>query len=426
LKENLFLCINLFPYNIPVNNKKIAVISFPGTNNEIESIRAIERAGMDPMFFKWNDDIAKLADVDGYFIAGGFSYEDRGRAGMVAARDPLIEFIGKEAEAGKVIIGHCNGAQILIESGLIPLGNQLSMSLARNAIGEESTGFLNEWIWITPACQKDRCAVSNWSGAMQMPIAHGEGRFTTKDKDLFDELKKNDQIAFKYCDKDGNASENSSITPNGSEFAIAGICNPAGNVIALMPHPERTVEGDPYFVSMKEWLEGNTSPVNAGTQSEKSNEIIVNTLPETRVEIFIENIITNNEERTVEQAAKKTVPSISINQLKYFAPSNKDPVEVLQTISLFNSNKEKAYIRRGKDVFRWNAEEKVEEPTNHELITPVMILRVDQPDTGASAIGGGQTGICYACSNVSMDQVMNQKTLEIFGNPHASTLWTLN
>ncbi|MBT4367082.1 phosphoribosylformylglycinamidine synthase I, partial [Candidatus Peregrinibacteria bacterium] len=156
-----------------MNNKKIAVISFPGTNNEIESIRAIERAGMDPMFFKWNDDIAKLADVDGYFIAGGFSYEDRGRAGMVAARDPLIEFIGKEAEAGKVIIGHCNGAQILIESGLIPLGNQLSMSLARNALGEESTGFLNEWIWITPACKNDRCAVSNWSGAMQMPIAHG-------------------------------------------------------------------------------------------------------------------------------------------------------------------------------------------------------------------------------------------------------------
>src|SRR3990167_3928274 len=98
----------------------VAVFSFPGNNCEVESLRAIKESGMDTLFFRWNEDRSKLKDVDGYFIPGGFSYEYRGRSGMVAARDPLMEFIGQEAEAGKVVIGNCNGAQILIESGLVP------------------------------------------------------------------------------------------------------------------------------------------------------------------------------------------------------------------------------------------------------------------------------------------------------------------
>jgi phosphoribosylformylglycinamidine (FGAM) synthase-like amidotransferase family enzyme len=86
---------------------------------------------------------------------------------------------------------------------LIPLDANLRMSLARNAVRHKDTfeavGFLNEWIWITPTCKRDRCASSDWSGVMQIPIAHGEGRYVTREKDLIQELEKNDQIAFRYC-----------------------------------------------------------------------------------------------------------------------------------------------------------------------------------------------------------------------------------
>ncbi|MEK7122568.1 MAG: phosphoribosylformylglycinamidine synthase I, partial [Patescibacteria group bacterium] len=240
-----------------MSRPRIAVISFPGNNCEVESLRALKQAGMEAMFFRWNEDRSKLKDVDGYFIPGGFSYEDRGRSGMVAARDPLMEFIGQEAENGKVVIGNCNGAQILIESGLVPIGKHLDMSLARNVVAGAAVGFLSEWVWITPACKVDRCVTSGWSGTMHLPIAHGEGRFTTRDKDLLEELKKNDQIAFRYCDEEGKASEDPMITLNGAVYAIAGICNPAGNVVALMPHPERTPNGTPYFAAMKKWIKKN-------------------------------------------------------------------------------------------------------------------------------------------------------------------------
>ena len=233
----------------------IAILSFPGSNCEVESIRSVKRAGIEPLFFRWNDSLDLLKDVDAYFIPGGFSYEDRGRAGMVAARDPLLEHIAAEALRGKVVIGNCNGAQILVESGLIPRAEGLQMSLARNVSKGTGTGFLNEWIFITPSCAKDRCATANWEGTMRIPIAHGEGRFVTKDKDLYEELRQNDQIAFQYCDEKGEISDDPLVTPNGSEFSIAGICNPEGNVIALMPHPERTEEGDVYFSSIRHWIE---------------------------------------------------------------------------------------------------------------------------------------------------------------------------
>ncbi|MBI3336513.1 phosphoribosylformylglycinamidine synthase I [Candidatus Peregrinibacteria bacterium] len=236
----------------------IAVISFPGTNCEIESLRAIRRAGMEAVNLRWNAaprSDALASTIGGYFLPGGFSYEDRGRSGMIAAHDPLLDFLREESQRGKVIIGHCNGAQILVESGLIPLDKGLRMALAKNKISNAEcriSNFLNKWVWIIPTCSKNRCAVSEWRGTMHVPIAHGEGRFTTRDKDLIKELEENDQIAFRYCDENGAISEESN--PNGSIESIAGICNPMGNVIALMPHPERTINGDPYFCSLNTWL----------------------------------------------------------------------------------------------------------------------------------------------------------------------------
>lgn len=401
---------------------KIAVVSFPGNNCEVESLRALKNSGIEAIFFKWNDDKSKLADVDGYFIPGGFSYEDRGRAGMVAGRDPLLDFIGQEAEAGKVVIGNCNGAQILVESGLVPLGNELQMCLARNVVRGSATGFLSEWVWVKPSCAPDRCATANWTTPMHMPIAHGEGRFTTEDKDLLTELQNTNQLAFQYCNEAGEVSEDPIVTPNGAVYAVAGICNPTGNVVALMPHPERTPNGQPYFESLRKWIETKGRTPYAGTALSASTTLDLPEQEPADVEIFIDTIITNNEERTVEQAAHRVLPNLRLKQLRYMAPKSAKPDELLRRISLFNPNKEVAYVRQQGVMYKWDADAKKLEKAESHPITGEVLLRVDDPDTGSTSIGGGVTGVCYVCTNCSKDDLRKPKSVEIFANLHASSL----
>ncbi len=408
----------------------VAVVSFPGNNCEVESMRTLRENGITPLYFRWNDDRAKLRDVDGYFLPGGFAYEDRGRSGMVAGRDPLMDFIAREAEAGKTVIGNCNGAQVLVESGLIPLGKGLQMSLARNAIktadGWRSPGFLSEWIWMTPACAADRCATSNWTGAMHLPIAHGEGRFTTEDKDLLAELEKNNQLAFRYCDASGTVSEDQPVTPNGAVHAVAGICNAAGNVVAIMPHPERTKNGDRYFQALKLWLEkprkSYAHPVAAAakpwTIADRSAD---------GVELFIGTLIVNNEERTVEQAAQRSAPGLKLRQWKYLMLPESSVGKALSDLTVFNPRKERAYLRRKGALQRWNADAKREEPVTSGAFQAVLgsrlLLRRDVPDTGAGSFGpGSQTGVCYGCDGVDDAVMARRDLLEIFCNPHAGTL----
>ena len=424
---------------------RIAIITFPGTNGDTENLRTFWRNGFDAFVFRWNDSREKLTDVDGYFIGAGFSYEDRGRSGMVAARDPLFQFLHEEATKGKVILGNCNGAQVLIESGLIPLGEGLRMSLARNAIRDErseisgqnwrSPGFLNEWIWITPSCKRSRCATSDWEGVMHIPMAHGEGRFVTNDPDLIAALEENDQIAFRYCDASGKVSEDPSVTLNGSTGAIAGICNPAGNVVALMPHPERTTAGDPYFLSVQKWILEKRSGKSQIPNPKSHKQLLTTnysllTREAKPLEIFIDTIIVNNEERTVEGAARRVVHSLRLKQYRYLAPSKQKPEEVLKHLSLFNPNKEVAHVRRcqvsgvrGQEVWlRWNAERKVLESAKNPL-TETTLLRRDEPDTGAGGLGeGSETGVCYACSGIDEQNLCSKELQEIFGNPHASVL----
>jgi phosphoribosylformylglycinamidine synthase len=354
---------------------------------------------------------------------------------MVAGRDPLMAFLAERAEEGKVIIGHCNGAQVLVESGLIPLGAELRMSLARNVIrtksGRKSPGFLNEWVWITRSCARERCATSDWEGPMHLPIAHGEGRFTTNDPDVFIELRKSDQIAFSYCDAEGRVSEDPSVTPNGSMHAIAGICNPAGNVIALMPHPERTANGDPYFASMKRWFDRPvvaSSVESSHRQCSRSSRFAP--LPVRRMqkacqtEIFIETIIVNNEERTLEMLAKKTLPKLSLRQFRYIAIPSRDPRPILRDISMFNPHKERAYVRTEKKLYVWNNDRKKLEPcADPGVLSGIALLRQDVPDIHAKNVGkGSETGICSVCSGVTEADLSPPHVREIFANPHASTL----
>jgi phosphoribosylformylglycinamidine synthase len=415
-----------------VKKPLVAIISFPGNNCEVESVRAIRESNMEARLFRWNDDRKFLDNCDGYFLPGGFAYEDRGRSGMVAGRDSLLEFLAAKAGEGKAIIGNCNGAQVLIESGLIPLHKGLHMSLARNAIRDgavwSAPGFLSEWIWITSSCDLERCATSNWKGVMHLPIAHGEGRFTTKDKDLMQDLKRNDQIAFSYCDANGNVGDDPIRTPNGSMFAIAGLCNPAGNVVALMPHPERTPKGKPYFDALRWWLTSkkNIERTMSIRKDTNGGRPVLPARIAKQAELFIDTIIVNNEERTVEQAARRVSPSLRLKQFRYVELGRTSPRDILTSISLFNPHKEVAYVRRGNTMYRWDSTTKKEEPLDsariEALFSGLMLLRTDEPDTLSSAFGeGSKAGCAYVVKGID-EQALGSRLLEIFANPHASVL----
>lgn len=219
---------------------KIAVLYFPGNNCEEETKDRCIDAGMDAKIIRWNSD-EDLSKHDGFIIPGGFSYEDRIRSGVIAAKEKIMDSVREEAKKGKPLLGICNGAQILVETGLIPgLKNKVEMALAPN-INPFVSGYYCDWFYIRNTDEK-KCAYNilyNKNEIIQAPIAHGEGRFATKDPNLIKQLEKNKQIVFQYCDKNGKIIDNYPVNPNGAVFNIAAISNKEGNIMAIMPHPER-------------------------------------------------------------------------------------------------------------------------------------------------------------------------------------------
>ena len=223
--------------------KRIAIIQYPGSNCEYETARAVRVAGMEAEIFRWNRDASLLVEYDGYIIPGGFSYQDRVRAGAIAAKKSIMKTIFKEVEKGKPLMGICNGAQVLIESGMIPglTRGELEMALAPN-LG--TSGYYCNWVYVTHSVRKGKCAFTclfEEGDVFPIPVAHAEGRFVTERKDLIERLRDNGQIVLRYSTCDGRVEDRFPVNPNGSTDSIAGICNPSGNVFALMPHPERAV-----------------------------------------------------------------------------------------------------------------------------------------------------------------------------------------
>lgn len=221
---------------------RIAVLQFPGTNCEYETAAVVEAAGMEAGIFRWNRSAVELRVYDGFVIPGGFSYQDRIRAGAVAAKKAICAALVEEAAKGKPVLGICNGAQVLVETGLVP-GNEsgIDMALAHNRVAGKS-GYHCDWAFIRCERQQNPGAFSRHfepEEVIPIPVAHAEGRFITRNPETLERIVRNGQSGFRYCTAAGEVIDVFPINPNGAQLNLAGVYNREGNVLALMPHPER-------------------------------------------------------------------------------------------------------------------------------------------------------------------------------------------
>lgn len=208
---------------------RFGVITFPGSNGDHDALSAIELGLQEEVAPIWHKD-RSVDGFDALIVPGGFSYGDYLRAGAIARFSPIMEAVSEFAEQGGPILGICNGFQILAEAGLVP------GTLLRNA----NLAFSCRWIHVR--IETDRTPFTDDiepGTVLRLPIAHGEGRFFVTPAEL-SRLEQNNQIVFRYCDADGN--DDPASVPNGSIAGIAGVSNERGNVVGLMPHPERAYD----------------------------------------------------------------------------------------------------------------------------------------------------------------------------------------
>jgi len=210
---------------------RIGVVVFPGSNCDRDTVHALALAGAEPVAL-WHEQ-ATLEGVAAVVLPGGFAYGDYVRAGVIARFSPVMRAVSAFAADGGLVLGICNGFQVLAEAGLVP------GALLRNA----SLRFAGQEVAIaaerldTPFTH----ALAR-SGLLRMPVAHGEGRFYA-DEATLDALERDGQVLFRYVSPAGDpAGPDDPGNPNGSLRAIAGVMNAAGNVAGLMPHPERASE----------------------------------------------------------------------------------------------------------------------------------------------------------------------------------------
>jgi phosphoribosylformylglycinamidine synthase len=208
---------------------KFGVIVFPGSNCDHDAYHVISKHVGQPVDFIWHRD-TDLSSYDAVIIPGGFSYGDYLRAGALARFSPVMSSLKQFAAKGNLVLGICNGFQILCEAGLLP------GALIRN----RDLHFICEHVNVRMESANTPFTNELPQGSvLRMPIAHADGNFVCDDATL-DELRRDDRIIFRYCDRNGETS--AAANPNGSRDNIAGICNRERNVMGLMPHPERACE----------------------------------------------------------------------------------------------------------------------------------------------------------------------------------------
>jgi len=432
--------------------KKFAIISFPGTNCENESARAFRRHGMEAEIILWNEkgvlDESRCKEFDGYCIPGGFSYEDRGRSGIISAQEPIMEIIKKEAAAGKVILGICNGAQVLVETGLIPGYDNLAvgMGLGWNEMVKEGvvldTGFRNQWAYLKNTAPKNRSAFNDFDELLHVPVANGEGRFVIPEA-LLTALEENDQILFRYSNKAGQVSDDYPTTPNGSMHAIAGICNPAGNILALMPHPERdpSGNGELIFESIRNYLEANekydSSKYNPLGIIEENIE--VKPKPNYDVEIFTRLIITDNSERTIEEAFKRKGHELGLDRFEFFginlteaAEANVAIEKILNSGELANFNKHHVFVKWEGKIYQYTPQGGL---TPAELIWEAALITANEKEFMGEAKKTslnqhlGQTvervdyGILWNIKGIEPKEIEGLLSTKILHNPYSMVVY---
>ena len=242
-----------------VGGPRVAVLVFPGTNSEDETLRAVHAVGLDGELVHWSrPDV--LSRFDAFILPGGFAHEDRVRAGAVAAHDALMDPVIEAAQAGKLVLGLCNGAQVLAEAGLVPGTGPLrrpTAAFAPNANGRFQSVHVHVKLAVPPervpilAGIEPNAVIPAWA-------SHGDGRLAAPSDELA-RIEADGHLAFVYADRDGNQV----AAPNGSALDCAGLINREGNVLAIMPHPERDAWTYQHLDSARDAARGNTQAMLA-------------------------------------------------------------------------------------------------------------------------------------------------------------------
>jgi phosphoribosylformylglycinamidine synthase subunit PurQ / glutaminase len=240
---------------------RAAVVTFPGSNCDYDCYKAITDVLGEEAYFVWHRE-TDLRDPDLVILPGGFSYGDYLRAGAIARFSPVMDEVTRFARSGGPVLGICNGFQILCEAGLLP------GALVRN----RDLRFLGRDILIRVERADTLYTHRYQEGSiLRLPLAHGEGNYVAE-PDALRRLEEGGQVVFRYVDEGGGATD--AANPNGSLNNIAGIINEAGNVLGLMPHPERVVEsllggtdGRALFESIRDRLGGPASGSETGASA---------------------------------------------------------------------------------------------------------------------------------------------------------------
>jgi phosphoribosylformylglycinamidine synthase len=208
---------------------KFGVLVFPGSNCDHDCLHAVQAVTGQETRFVWHEE-TDILDLDCVILPGGFSYGDYLRCGAVARFSPVMGAVVEHAAKGKYVIGICNGFQVLTEAGLLPgalyRNDHLKFVCKPQALRIERTDLAFTHFYTSKQ-------------VVTFPVAHGEGRYYA-DPDTLKRLEDNWQIVFRYCEPDGSITD--AANPNGSLNSIAGICNERGNVLGMMPHPERVCD----------------------------------------------------------------------------------------------------------------------------------------------------------------------------------------
>ncbi|MGD1041560.1 MAG: phosphoribosylformylglycinamidine synthase I [Sedimentisphaerales bacterium] len=225
-----------------MNNVKAIVLRAAGINCDLETQNAFELAGATAERVHINRIIEDKSLLGGYqilVVPGGFSYGDDVAAGKILAnqiKHHLYEQVRKFIDAGKLVLGICNGFQVLVKAGILPGDGQAQQSLTITY--NDSNKYEDRWVNLAP--QTDRCVFIEKGRQIYLPVAHGEGKIVTKDQPTLEKLQSGGFVAFKYVDENGNEG-GYPVNPNGSMASIAGLTDSTGRVLGLMPHPERHV-----------------------------------------------------------------------------------------------------------------------------------------------------------------------------------------